>query len=667
LPAFDLSLPTPYFPESEYEATQWRNHFLESYKQNDGSLGLDSETSGLVKHKDIVILWSLSDGVNRICLPSKFIPLYKDAILENPEIAFDLTNAKYDAHMFANTGADISKAGPWHDTVVQSFLWNENNQGRHGLKDCVRDWFGLDRPGFTDIFGKIPIAKKGQHKKTTGELIHEAMADPTKKFQAIDYASMDAFDSTRLRARFDMELDQINMYDGMSLKRFFHEVEAPFTKVLWKLERRGFQIDAGYLAALKGPMESRMAEIEKEFCKAVGQLINLNSTNHVRSFFFDFLKKTPVKYTDGGTTGNVQPSVDADVLDEWAGQGCEWSKLLLEHRGIRKIYGTYVVSIMDLLDHNLRVHTSLNQTGAQSGRLSSSDPNLQNIPAAREDKFKIREAFVASAGKKLIVADYAQLEMRLMAHFSNDHKMIKAILDGIDLHCFTVSEMYGIPYEEVIGAVKHEKANGKAKDKGLPYEPLTQREEDLLLMRQAAKATGFGIIYGIGGPRLAAQLTQMGAKVYSPEEGYKLIDKWFGVFPGVRDFIEMSKKQIQHVGFVQTLTGRFRRAGDVANMTKRDRGQIERTLVNAIIQGSAADIAKASMLRAEADELLKSCGARMLLQVHDELIFEVDDEPTKVDTAKKRLQEIMEDPFGAPLRVPLPAEVGSAYSWAAAK
>lgn len=661
MPGFDLTLPPPYYPETEHEARQWMNHFLQSYKMN-GGLGLDSETTGLTRHKDIVVLWSLSDGANRVCLPAKFIPLFREPILENPEIAFDMTNAKYDAHMFANTGADISKAGPWRDTVVQSFLFNENNQGRHGLKECVRDWFGLDRPSFTDIFGKIPPAKKGQHKKTTGELIYEAMADPMKKANAIDYASMDAFDSTRLRARFDEELSKILMYSGMDLRRFFHEVEVPFTKVLWKMERRGFQIDAGYLWALKGPMESRMEEIEKEFAKAAGMLINLNSTNAVRWFFFQFLKKSPVKMTDGGTTGNVQPSVDAEVLDEWAGQGCEWSKLLLEHRGIRKIYGTYVTSIMDLLDHKLRVHTSLNQTGAQSGRLSSSDPNCQNIPRPDEDQFKIRDAFIAGANKKLLVADYAQLEMRLMAHFSGDEKMIKAIIDGIDLHCFTVSEMWGIPYDEVIGAV-HAKEEAK---KGGPK--LTDRQKELLTYRQAAKATGFGIIYGIGGPRLAAQLTKESkGKVYSPEDGYKLIDKWFSVFPGVREFIESAKRQIKVLGYVQTLVGRFRRAGDVANMSKKDAGAVERTLVNAIIQGSAADIAKASMLKAEHDEVLHACGCRMMLQVHDELVFEVDDEPQKIETAKKRIQEIMENPFGVPLKVPLPAEAGEGYSWATAK
>lgn len=661
MPAFTINLPPAYFVETEYEASQWINHFLQSHKLN-GGLGLDSETSGLMKHKDVVVIWSLSDGANRICLPAKFIPMFRDPILENPEINFDLTNSKFDAHMFANSGADISKAGDWRDTLVQSFLYNENNQGRHGLKDCVRDHLGREPASFEMTFGKLPPAKKGI-KKTTADLINAALADPLQRLKAVDYASMDAYNTTALRQYFDHQLAQMPMYHGMSLRQFFYDVEVPFSKVLWKMERLGFQIDAGYLQALVGPMNSKMAEIEKEFAKAAGQLINLRSTASVRWFFFEFLRKTPIKMTDGGASGNPQPSVDAEVLEEWAGQGDDWAKLLLEFRGVDKIHGTYVEGISGLLDPQYRVHTTLNQIGAQSGRLSSSDPNLQNVPRPGEDKFKIRDAFIASLGKKLIVADYAQLEMRIMAHFSRDQKMIQAIIDGIDLHCLTVSEMHGIPYDEVIGAVKHEKALKSGKTK----EPLTERELHLLELRQAAKATGFGIIYGIGGPRLAAGLTKSGSKIYSEAEGWSLIEKWYNVFPGVRTFIETKKKQIKLLGYVQTLTGRFRRAGDVANMTKRDAAQTERTLINAIVQGSAADIAKAAMLKCDRDEVLASCGARMLLQVHDELIFEVDDEPEKIKLAKERIRMHMEDPFGQPLLVPIPAEIGEGYSWATAK
>lgn len=663
MPSFDISLPPAYFVESEYEATQWRNHFLQSHKIV-GGLGLDSETSGIVKHKDVVIIWSLSDGANRICLPSKFIPLFRDAILENPEVNFDLTNAKFDAHMFANSGADISKAGDWRDTIVQSFLLDENRQGRHGLKESVKDHFNREPPSFEATFGKLPAAKKGTIKKTYGDLIHEALADPVRKAAASDYAAMDAFNTTMLRHYFDALLDRQLMYDGMNLKKFFYSVEVPFSKVLWRMERRGFQIDVPYLQNLKGPMENRMADIEKEFAKAAGQLINLRSTNSVRWFFFTFLGKTPTKMTSGGTSGNAQPSVDAEVLDNWAGQGDPWAKLMLEYRGIDKIHGTYVESLMEMVDQQHRIHTSLNQIGAQSGRLSSSDPNLQNIPRPGEDEFKIREAFRAAVGKKLIVADYAQLEMRLMAHFSQDPKMIQAIIDGIDLHCFTVSEMHGIPYDEVIAAVKAEKDHKKGK----LTRALTEREEELLLMRQAAKATGFGIIYGIGGPRLAMGLTKISkGRIYSEAEGWKLIEKWYGVFPGVRNFIESAKIQIKKIGYVQTISGRFRRAGDVANMSKRDASQTERTLINAIIQGSASDIAKAAMLRVEVDPELNYYGASMLLQVHDELVFEVPDIPEVVAACKKRLKDIMENPFGQALLVPLPAEVGEGYTWASAK
>jgi DNA polymerase-1 len=661
MPTFDLSIPPAYFVETEHEARQWMNHFLQSHKVN-GGLGLDSETSGLSKHKDVVLIWSLSDGANRICLPAKFIHLYREPLLENPEVNFDLTNAKFDAHMFANSGADISKAGEWRDTIVQSFLLNENNQGRHGLKECIREHFDREPATFENIFGKIPPAKKGTVKKTSGDLIHAALADPEKRTAAADYAAMDAYNTTMLRAHFDNMLERIPMYEGMNLKQFFYMTEVPFTKVLWKMERRGFQVDAAYLSDLKTPMEKRMEQIQKDFIQFSGQLMKLNSTAHVRWFFFELLKKTPWKMTDGGTSGLVQPSVDAEVLEDWAGQGDEWAKLLLEYRGINKIYGTYVTSIMDLLDPVYRVHTTLNQTGAQSGRLSSSDPNLQNLPRASEDEFKIREAFIASEKKRLIVADYEQLEMRLMAHFSRDQKMIDAIIRGTDLHCLTVSEMYGIPYDEVMAAKKADKMVKSGKQ-----EALSKREEQLLFFRQAAKATGFGIIYGIGGPRLAAQLTKLGSSVLSPEEGFALINKWFSVFPGVQDFIEAMKLQIARYGYVQTLTGRFRRSGNVTTMSKRDRSQTERTLINAIIQGSAADVAKNAMLQAEHDAELNYYGAQMLLQVHDELIFEVPDVPEVVDACKARIKTIMENPFSKPLLVPLPAEVGSAWSWAAAK
>lgn len=665
--AFDMSIPPGHLVETEHEARQWMQYFLQAHKENNG-LGIDSETTGLKRHRDMVIVWSLSDGKHRICLPSQFIELYKEPILENPEVNFDFTNAPFDAHMFANSGADLSKAGQWRDTRIQSWLYNENNVGRHGLKDCIKLHFQRETPEFESVFGKVPKKKKDKATGrdivvTVGDLIRAAMADPERRHQAADYASLDAYNSTVLRRHFDTLLEGQVMYEGMTCRRFFYEVDTRFTKLLWKLERRGITVDAGFLKGLQGPMEAEMIRIEREFARERGQLINLNSTNDIREFFFNHLGKTPTKMTKGGASGNKQPSTDAEVLEEWAGEGDRWAQLLLAHRGVAKIHGTYVTGLQDWIDMKYRIHTSLNQIGTVTGRLSSSEPNLQNIPRPGEDKFKIREAFIPGAYMVLIVADYAQLEMRLMAHFSGDEKMIKAIHDGVDLHCLTVSEMHGIPYDEVVAAVKAEKAVKKGDRK----EPLTAREEELLFMRQAAKATGFGIIYGIGGARLAHNLTAMGTRVVTEEEGFRLIDRWFNVFPGVRSYIEQTKHVIWKDGFVQTIMGRFRRFGDLRGMGKRDSSQAERQGGNAIIQGSAADIAKMAMLTAEDDPEMNRLGARLLLQIHDELIWECPDNKETIAAVKKRAKEIMELPFGIPLKVPLPAEVGHGYSWATAK
>lgn len=672
-----MSIPAGHLVETEHEARQWMNYFLGRHKVN-GGLGLDTETTGVKRHRDMVVVWSMSDGIERICMPAKFIELYKEPILENKEINFDLSSAPFDAHMIANSGADISKAGDWRCTKIQSWMLNENNVGRHGLKECIKTQFNRETPSFESVFGKAPPKKKDKTTGreiivTTGDLILAAMNDPERRVGAADYASLDAYNSTVLRARQDELLDKQVLYPGMTNKNFFYQVEVPFTKLLWKLERRGITVDAGFLKNLQGPMEMEMARIEREFAREAGRLLNLNSVNDIRWFFFDHLRKDVVKMTKGGKTGIKKASTDSEVLEEWAGEGDPWAQLLIAHRGVSKIYGTYVMSLQEWIDNQYRIHTSLNQAGTVTGRLSSNDPNLQNIPRPSEDKFKIREAFLPGANKVLVVADYAQLEMRIMAHFSGDQKMINAIKNGVDLHCLTVSEMQGIDYEEVIAAVKAEKKSKKNVTSDKPHgdlgRPLTAREEELLFMRFCAKAVGFGIIYGIGGTRLAANLTASsnGKRVVSEEEGFALIDKWFSVFPTVREYIDATKAELRREGFVQTIMGRFRRFGDLMGMSRRDAGQAERQGGNAVIQGTAADIAKMAMLKAESDPELNRLGASLLLQIHDELIWECPDIAEVIVAVKKRVQEIMENPFGLELRVPIPAEVGHGYSWAGAK
>jgi DNA polymerase-1 len=695
--SFDISIPRGHWVDTESEARRWLAKFLETHLKNEG-LGLDTETTGLHKFNDRIIVWSLSDGEDRICLPASMIPVFKEPLLENPDINFDFTRAKFDAHMFANMGVDLSKAGDWRSTDVQSFLLNENNTGRHGLKECIVDHFGRATPTFEQTFGKVPPKKinklTGQNmNKTVGDILREAYTDPgpppAKALEysteatvaaidaqitlwqakldlfrrAVDYASLDAYNSTSLRAYFDQRLEDEKISSNYTLCDYYYAVEVPFTKLLWKLERRGITADKGYLEALRGPMEEKMVSINWEFNREAGREINLDSTNDVRWFFIEHLGRETHKMTKGGAKGIKLPSVDADTLDTWAGQGDVWARRMLEYRTYSKIHGTYIVGLDKWIDPFFRIHTSLNQTGAVTMRLSSSEPNLQNIPRPGDDIFRIRDAFIPGEGMVFIVADYEQLEMRLMAHFSRDQKMIDAIKNGIDLHCLTVAEMYGIPYDDVIAAKKADKDVKSGKRK----EPLTAREEELLFFRQAAKATGFGIIYGIGGPHLAANLTKELKRLVTQEEGIQLIHKWYGVFPGVKAYIDYTKDFLLKKGFVQTLVGRYRRFGDLRGMSKMDASRAERQSVNSIIQGTASDIAKRAMLNAEADPELRSLGAQMLLQIHDELIFECPDRPEVVKAVKARVKFIMENPFSEPLQVPLPAEVGSGYTWSTAK
>ncbi|TXH10921.1 MAG: hypothetical protein E6R04_03905 [Spirochaetes bacterium] len=660
--AFDISIPKAVWVDTDAEAEKWLEYFVESSKTN--NIGLDSETTGVEIHKDTVVVWSLSDGKERICLPARYLQMYRYRLLENPNVTFDLSNCKFDAHMFANSGVEIYKCKAWRDTNVMSWLLNENNIGRQGLKECIEDHFGRKTPTFTEVFGKTKKAtKKDPVELKTGDLIRSAFNDPVRREIACDYASLDAYNSTTLRAHFDVLLQKAGLYS------LYYDVEVPFHKVLWLMERRGITADYGFLNQLQGPMEEEMKKIEHEFNKHAGRELNLNSVNDVRWFFIDHLQKNVVKMTKGGKTGIKKASTDEEVLKHWAEEeGDEWAQLLMTHRGISKIHGTYVTGLQEWIDGRFRIHTTLNQHGTVSGRLSSKDPNLQNIPRTSEDAFTIREAFIAGFKKCLVVADYAQLEMRLMAHFSRDEKMIKAIWDGVDLHCLTVSEMHGIPYEEVIAAVKAEKKHKR----GTLGRNLTPREIELLFMRQSAKATGFGIIYGIAGKRLSVSLTQAAKaahidKIVTEDEGYALIDKWFGVFPRVKEYIEETHDYMLKYGFVQTITGRYRRFGDVKGMSFKDRNRAERQGVNSIIQGSAADIAKVVMIHAENDEVLRNLNADLLLQVHDELIWECPDDPASLEAVKTRVKELMEAPFQEALLVPLPAEVGHGYSWATAK
>lgn len=653
-------IPHAEWVDNDQKLAEACNYLLNSGKSN--GLAFDTETTGLNIFKDIPLMLSFSDGNRRFAMMADRLhnPWVKDALLQNTEIEKIGTNVKFDMHMLANAGVEVK--GKVHDTIVMSWLHNENRFG-HGLKDTAKDYCGIRMLDFKDVFPMRKATKKTPG-ETAGEAIRRVLnGSEDERKKAIEYSGLDAYASHHVRSYLKDRLAGENIRQGWSLWDYFCTWETEFTTVLWRMERRGFAICTGHLRTQKSPMEKAMLEIEGEIAQMAGWVININSVKQLRQLFFEQLQYDPVKMTDGGTTGIKSPSTDEEVLNIFADRGCPFSKKIIEHRKISKIYGTYIEGLLSWVDPELRIHTTLNQAGTVTGRLSSRDPNLQNIPRFKGDRFRIRAAFAAAIGKRLVVADYDQLEMKLMAHFSGDVKMVEAIKAGKDLHCMTVALMFGEDYDAVYAAKQ-------AKNP-------TPEQEILIMMRQSAKAIGFGLIYGIGAMKLAQQLTEELKRLVSKEEAQHDINRYFAVFPGVQRFIKNTHAYCHNTEFVQTLLGRKRRLPQInakggMSADEDAKGivaEARRQSVNSIIQGTAADIAKAAMIRAEYDPVLRDLGAVLLLQIHDELIFEVDDDPVIAKAVGDRVKQIMEAPFGDDfqLNVPLTTEAHSGYTWAEAK
>jgi DNA polymerase-1 len=672
----------PHYVDDRYEAAD-----LCARLQAQKAIGLDTETTGLDIIRDFPVLWSVSDGVERWCLSVTTMDPMEPLLVDEDVIKIG-TNIKFDVHMLANVGIDVG--GPLYDTIVMDWLVDEERrQGLHGLKECVKDYKILaNMPSFQATFGPWYKEKYGKKiiPKKSGETAKAMFASPLE-VQA-EYASLDAWASYKLEVVLENLLRDINMGHGYSLWDHFVDIEVPFTRALYNMERRGICMALGHFKDIAAVMEESMEGIVRDFCREAGFVINLDSPKQLRDFFYEYDQKTdvwtdpfgnrPEKWTTGGASGIKLPSTAKDVLEDWANRGNDAALALQEYRSVSKLYGTYVASPLSIprkgkprkklpIDRNSRVHTTLVQTGTVTGRLSSRDPNLQNIPGY--DEFEIREGFIPWPGNIFYVADYAQLEMRLMAHFSGDEAMIQAILDGKDLHSFTVGQMdMGATYEQVIEA-------RRLKDAKLP---MTDDQVAWVTLRKRAKAVGFGLIYGIGEAHLGEQL---GLEVLEEEilmrgrwfvrrscpQAAKLIEAYFNVFPGVKDFIDETVRKTRRKGYVRTLAGRFRRLPSINSKSRKFASQAERQAVNSIIQGSAGDIAKMAMLVLENDEHLHKIRAKMLLQIHDELIFEMPDHEGVKEEARLVINDGMEHPFERDLRVPLPVDGNFGYSWAEAK
>lgn len=537
--------------------------------------------------------------------------------------------------------------------------------------------------------------------------------------RAADYASLDAWSSHMLTpvllGRLDDELMMTEaVLEGREeprrLSSWVFANRQPLIDVLWMMERRGIAVDVekahGYGAALA----KEIAKYDKEIVRLTGNLhFNPDSSEQVLAALYTYdatdgwldpFGDPPKKWTGGGASGEKRPSVDKEVLEDLEGKGEELAGLILARRKFVKLKGDFVDNMPLRVDRHRRVHTTLKSTGAVTWRLSSSDPNLQNIPV-RDELWGplIRALFIAGFfgdvdwslclpevrevappdlpadfPMVLIVADYKQLEMAIMAHFSRDEKMIEAINTKKDIHCLTVSIASEMGAAGVPAGVTYDIAKA-AKDKS-EEDPdnLTEFETMLVYKRSGLKSTGFGIIYGIGALKLGMQLKLKIVKVKKRRgpprdecpEAQELIDSYLhSVWPGVGRYIEDTTEDCYNNMVVHTVVGHPRRLPDIRSYDRGLAARAKRQAGNSRIQGSAADICNEGMLKCERDPRLRAVGARLLLQVHDELIFECPDIPEYIEAAKKYIKENMENPFK--MRTNITISIGHGKSWADAK
>jgi DNA polymerase-1 len=511
-------------------------------------------------------------------------------------------NLKFDFQIFAVRGIEIAS---YDDTLLMSYVVDAGRSD-HGLDPLAQRYFNHRTIDFNEV------TKAGKTRMTF---------DCVEIDKATEYAAEDADATLRLwlvlKPRLAAE-HMLNVYETL---------ERPLLRVLADMERRGISIDRQVLSRLSGEFAQEAAGLEAEINKLAGETVNVGSPKQMGDILFGKLG------LPGGTkTKTGQWATGARVLDELAEQGHELPQKILDWRQVSKLKSTYTDALPGYVNPTThRVHTSYALAATTTGRLSSSEPNLQNIPIRTEDGRKIRRAFIADRGYKLVSADYSQIELRLLAEIAGIEQLRKAFRDGLDIHAMTASEMFGVPV------------------KNMPAE-----------VRRRAKAINFGIIYGISAFGLANQLG------IEREEAGAYIRKYFERFPGIRDYIEETKAFAKKHGFVETLFGRKCHYPDIGASNASIRAFNERAAINARLQGTAADIIRRAMIRMDAALTKKKLNAQMLLQVHDELVFEVPD--AEVEKTLPVVTSVMvEAPLPAlSLSVPLQVEAHAADNWDAA-
>ncbi len=519
-------------------------------------------------------------------------------ILENPAIKKVGQNLKYDQHVLANHGIAIN--GIDHDTLLQSYVLESHKS--HGMDALSERHLGFTPISFEEVAGK------GAKQVTFNQVTVETAAE---------YAAEDADITLQLHQAIYPQIAADSKLDYI-----YRHIEMPSSQVLFNIERNGVLIDRAMLANQSNEIGAKLVALENQAYQLAGQPFNLASPKQLQEILFDKLAIKPTKKTPSGA-----PSTDEDVLQELA-LDHPLPKVLLEYRGLAKLKSTYTDKLPRMINVSTgRVHTSYNQAVAITGRLASSDPNLQNIPVRSAEGRRIREAFIAPPGSVIVSADYSQIELRIMAHLSQDAGMLKAFANNEDIHRHTAAEIFGVALSEVDSE-----------------------------QRRYAKVINFGLIYGMSAFGLAQNLNIDRASAQS------YIERYFARYPGVRDYMQSTRDMAKQRGYVETFFGRRLWVPEINSPNGMRRAGAERAAINAPMQGTAADLIKLAMIAVDkwlGEAMLQS---KLIMQVHDELVLEVPE--AELDLVKAKLTELMQDV--AQLSVPLLVEVGVGKNWEAA-
>ena len=593
--------------ETKSELQEWQIK-----AENIGYVSFDTETNSLDAMNADMIGFSLCTSENDAC----YVPLLHTnegerqlkfdqaieilrQILEDEGIKKILHNMKYDALVIDKYNIKIKN---FDDTMLMSYSLGSGGV-RHKLDTLIKYYFNHDAMSFKELIGS------GKDKKTFEELSIE---------EAGKYAAEDADMTLRLWKKIKSSISKNKQV------KIYEIIEKPLIKVLIQMEKNGISIDINRLSKLSKTFESKLLELEKLCFNLIDEEVNLGSPKQVGEILFEKLNLPGGKRTSTGSW-----STNASTLEDLANQGHEFPKLLLEWRALSKLKTTYTDTLPTYLnDSTKRIHSSFAMATTSTGRLASSDPNLQNIPIRSEDGRMIRKAFIPNDGNVLISSDYSQIELRLIAHIANEENLIKAFHEKIDIHAATASEVFNVNINEMTPEI-----------------------------RRNAKAINFGIIYGISAFGLAKQLN------ISRTEASEFIKAYFNKYPSIKDYMDETKKFASENGFVKTLMGRKCLVEDINSKNAATRSFMERAAINAPIQGSAADIIKRAMIVLSKNNKLIELETKMLLQVHDELIFE-----TKKENSLKAMKIIKEEMENAhnpilKIKVPLIADTSFGKNW----